>query len=49
MTGFTKKRMAYIMDGLQDRINAIVVSIQADKDYAKQQRLNKKLKASKHE
>ena len=48
MTGFTKKRMAHIMDGLQDRINAIVVSIQAEKDYEKQQRLQK-LKASKHE
>ena len=42
MKGFTEKRLAYIMDGLQDRINDIVAKLQAEKDYKEQQRLNRK-------
>lgn len=50
MRGFTERRRAHIMDGLQDRINAIVARIQAEKEAEKQYRLNrKKLKTGKHE
>lgn len=45
---FTERRLAYIMDGLQDRINAIVARIQAEKEAEEQYRLNHKLKAGGH-